>query len=119
MALCFFLFLYEGSECTYAGWISSFAVLKGVTDNQGATIYPCVFWVMMTIFRFALAFASGTSAAKLKWLILMTITAGLISIAIVLLGFTEVACYVSGILFGVALSSVYPLVLSIPLEYGL
>lgn len=53
--------MYVGLECTYGGWISSFAVMRGVTDQQGATLFPALFWVMITIFRFMLAFLPGKS----------------------------------------------------------
>ena len=32
-SLCFMMFFYLGLECTYGGWISSFAVLTDVADS--------------------------------------------------------------------------------------
>ena len=113
------MFLYEGLECTYGGWISSFAVLTGVTDNHGATIFPIIFWVLMTIFRISLAFLPGKSSKKLKILIMSNILSGVITLLFIKADHAKFACYLSGAMFGFSMSSLYPLTMTLPLEKGL
>ena len=85
MMLCLSLFLDIGMEITFAGWISSFSLLQGVSSKEEATIYPAIFWGVMTIFRFLLAFLPGRSSQKLRRLIEATmLVAGL---SLVLIGF--------------------------------
>jgi len=117
--LCGLMFLYLGLECTYGGWISSYSVLVGVTDNKGATVFPIVFWVLMTFFRILLAYAPGKSSKKLQILILANIVSGIVSLLIIYAGHVKLACYLSGALFGLSMSSIYPLIMTLPLEKGL
>ena len=113
------MFFYLGIEITFGGWISSYATITKVTDNEGATVFPSIFWVFMTLFKIILAFTPGTSSTKLKILILASISSGVISILVIYSGHKELACYISSILFGVSLSSIYPLILTFPIEAGL
>ncbi len=69
----------------------------------------------MTFCRFLFAFAPGTSSEKLKRLLEGTILFGVISLILIKLGYIKLACYLSGLLFGVSLSSIYPLVLTVPI----
>ena len=113
------MFFYLGIEITFGGWISSFATITKVTDKEGATVFPSIFWIFMTLFRILLAFAPGTSNTKLKILILASISSGVISILIIYSGHEELACYISSMLYGLSLSSIYPLILTFPIEAGL
>ena len=118
-ALCVLMFFYLGLEITFGGWISSFATLSKVTDNEGATVFPSVFWVSMTFFRIFLAFVPGTSNNKLKILILANIISGILCILVINAGYVELTCYMSGLLFGFSMSLIYPLILVFPIEAGL
>jgi FHS family Na+ dependent glucose MFS transporter 1 len=117
--LCLMMFLYIGLECTYGGWISSYAVLAGVSDKSSATIYPTVFWIFITIFRFGLAFVPGTSSTKMRLLLEGNVASGIISIILIYMGYVKFTCYLSGIMFGISMSSLYPLVFSINNEFGM
>ena len=118
-SLCFLMFCYLGLEITFGGWISSFATLTGVTDNRGATVFPSIFWIFMTFFRILLAFAPGSSSKKLGILILANVASGIISLLIIAAGYTELTCYLSGFMYGLSMSSIYPLILTFPIEAGL
>ena len=113
------MFFYLGTEITFGGWISSFATLTKVTDYRGATIFPSIFWIFMTFFRVVLAFAPGSSSKKLEYLILGNIASGIISVMIIFAGYTELTCYLSGFMYGLSMSLVYPLILTFPIEAGL
>jgi fucose permease len=115
-SLCLMLFLYVGMEFIYGGWISSYAVLSGVTDNQGATIFPTIFWIFMTIFRFSLAFQKSSSSQKLKSLLEGNILSGIVCLVFIYLGFVTFTCYVSGFFFGLCMSVIYPIIFTFPLE---
>ena len=88
-------------------------------DKEGATVFPSIFWIFMTIFRILLAFVPGTSSRKLKVLILANALSGIISLVIIYAGHVEFACYLSSMLFGMSMSSIYPLILTVPIEAGL
>jgi fucose permease len=117
--LCLFIFIYVGVECAYGGWIPSFVVLTGVTDHTGATKFPSLFWVLLTMFRFLLAFAPGSSSKKLKILIEGIVLTGIFSLGLIYAGHLTLACYLSGVFFGLSMSSVFPLVFTFPIEEGL
>lgn len=104
-----------GSECTYGGWISSFVVMNHIADEKRATIYPTIFWTVMTVARLLLAFVSVPSSKKLKILIIGCFLSGFISLLFIYLKYLSYACYVSAVLFGISLSSIYPLIFSVPL----
>jgi fucose permease len=113
------MFFYLGLECTYGGWISSFAVLTQVANRQQATIYPSLFWVLMTIFRIGLAFLPGSGHKKLRIQIEANIGSGIISLVLIYMGHTQLACYLSAVMFGFSMSTIYPLILLFPSEVGL
>lgn len=113
------MFLYLGLECTFGGWISSYSVLTGVTDHRGATVFPVIFWIVMTIFRILFAFVPGKSSIKLQILIIANIVSGIISLFFIYADHVQFACYLSGVLFGSCMSSIYPLIMTLPLEKGL
>lgn len=115
ICLCLLIFIYVGVETSFGGWIPSFAVLTSVTDNAGATRFPSLFWVLLTMFRFLLAFAPGTSTRKLKILIEGIFYSGIVSLVVVYAGHIELACYLGAVLFGLTMSSVYPLVFTYPI----
>lgn len=71
------------------------------------------------MFRFCLAFAPGSSSKKLKILLEGIALTGIISLALVYSGHLTLACYISGVLFGLSMSSVFPLVFTFPIEEGL
>ena len=73
----------------------------------------------MTVFRILLAFVPGTSSQKLKILILGNAFSGIIALLIIYAGHIEFACYLSSMLFGASMSSIYPLILTLPIEAGL
>lgn len=112
--LCVSLFLYIGMECTYGGWISSYAVLVGASGMEEATIFPSIFWIMITIFRFILAFLPGTTSTKMKFQLYGNMASAIVSLLLVKSGLFWLACSFSAVTFGIAMSSIYTLILSIP-----
>ena len=81
------MFFCLGMEITFAGWISSFATLSKVTDAKGATVFPSIYWVSMTFFRIFLAFLPGSSSKKLKNLIIINMSFGVLCLAVIYAGY--------------------------------
>jgi fucose permease len=48
-------FLYYEEEIGFSGWISSYAVILGIDNKEGATKNPFLFWISITLARFLLA----------------------------------------------------------------
>lgn len=114
------LFLYVGLESAYGGWISSYAVLTGIYSKEQATIFPSIYWVSITALRLGMAFIKMGSADKLKCLLNINITTSIISVILVkAFGMISLACYFSSVLLGIAYSSMYPLILTLPTELNL
>lgn len=93
-------------------------VLNHIADKEGATIYPTIFWTAMTLARLVIAFLPCSSSQKLKSLILGSFFSGAISLILIYMNLLTLACYASAVLFGISLSSIYPLIFSFPLEQG-
>ena len=111
--LCVSLFLYVGMECTFGGWISSYAVLVGASGIEEATIFPWIFWLMITAFRFGLACLPGTTSKKMQYLLYATISTAIASLLMVKAGLFWLACSFSSVAFGVSMGSIYILIISI------
>lgn len=62
-------FLYYGEEIGFSGWISSYAVMLDIDNKEGATRYPFLFWISITLTRFLLAGLPGTVTHKFTYLI--------------------------------------------------
>lgn len=55
----------------------------------------------------------------MKYLLMGNVCSGIITLALIDLGHTELACWISSVLFGLSMSLLYPLVFSLSLERGL
>jgi hypothetical protein len=117
--ITFFYFVYAGSETGYAGWISTFALLENVTaDDSKAAYLSAYFWAALTVGRL-LAIPSAivfTATAMLRFQIALSLTSGILVVMFAHTSYMN-ACLVSSLL-GFALSSVYPLVMTIVADYG-
>ena len=92
--------------------------MAGLSTKETATIYPTIFWVTMTTFRFLSALLPGTSSQKLGWFQRGIVTAGVLTLGLVWMGLGQVACYLSAVLFGMGIAPLYPLVFSLSSEFG-
>ena len=100
-------------------WISSYVVMQGITDKEGATAYSAVFWISMTIFRFAATFLPGTITQKIKYCITATIVIVLISSLLAFGGYIFEAAIMSSYILGIALAAQYPYYMTWPSEFGM
>ena len=115
--LSIMFFLYFGEETGFAGWISSYAVMMNLDTNIGATRYPAIFWISMTILRLVSAVLPGKVSEKLIFLTKLQILTYVISIILTMLGFTLFAVYWNSILVGAAYSTMYALIYTLSIEF--
>ena len=110
-------FLYFGEETGFAGWISSYVVMLNLDTKTGATSYPALFWISITIFRIVLAGIPGKVSDKLIFITKVQIITYAISIIMTMLSFTLFAVYWNAVLIGLAYSSVYALIFTLSIEF--
>ena len=113
----FMLLVYFGEETGFSGWISSYVVMLNLDTKEGATKFPSIFWVFLTIFRFALAGMPGKVSYKLILLTKIQIVSYIISIILTMLGYSLFAVYWNSILAGIAYSSMYALMYTLCIEF--
>ncbi len=90
-----------------------------MANSQTATIFPSIFWGVMTLFRFVMAFIPSSSSKKLRFLLECNLATGIISMILIKTGYALVGCYFSAAMFGFSMSVIYPLVFTLPIEGGL
>lgn len=111
--------IYIALESSYGSWIASYSVLEGIATKEEATKYSSIFWISMTIFRFASACVFLKSMKKLFMLSYMFVFFSLVTIFMLFADYKAFACIFSAIMFGMCYSSMFPLLLAIPNEYNL
>jgi FHS family Na+ dependent glucose MFS transporter 1 len=114
----FFLF-YVGAEAGYAGWISSYALLEEITDNESKAAYlSSIFWAALTFGRLvaipAAIFLSSFQLIVIQ--LVLSVIAGVLCLTILPVSYTF-ACFVSGF-SGFALSAMFPVMITIFGDYG-
>ena len=108
------LFVYVGAGITFGGWISSYAVMAGVATKEEATLYSSIFWSLLTVSRFVFACLPFNSSLKLHFLVRACLAFGFGSLVLMWLDWRTAACLFSSVGYGVGLSSVFPLAISMP-----
>ena len=112
------MFVYIGMEYDYAGWISSYATMADIASKQQATIYPLLFWGVLTLSRFAWSMVAAPTTWKMARALQATGVVVAVSIGLIAVGQAPLACYFSAVGFGVSMANLYPLVLSVCNEWG-
>lgn len=113
--LMFIFFIYFGEETGFAGWISSYVVLENLDTEKGASKFPAIFWISITLFRFLFAGLPGKITYKLKVLISLQTFCYVVTILLVNMDYKYFAAYWSSFLVGLAYSSLYALFYTIPI----
>ena len=117
--ICGLMFLFFGTELTFGGWISSYAVLMEVADKKGAIFFAVLFWTSKAVVTFIVTFTPGLGYQKLKILIIIMMGSGFISLQMVNTGYIQLACYFSSVMYGVSCSSMFGLIMALAIEEGL
>ena len=119
-AVVLFFLIYVGEEVNYAGWIPTYTKVRGITDTQRAGLSASVFWVAITLGR-ALAIPLATKFPVHQQLTTLTnFAVGVMGSCLVLLwlGLDVIAVFLGSFLFGLSLSAMYPLLVTIPGSFG-
>ncbi|WP_191601729.1 MFS transporter [Marinomonas algicola] len=107
--ICFMVtvFLYVSLEITIAGWISTYAVLRGVDQTQAA--------ILVTWFYVALSFGRFISVPALRWVSLVHSLFALLSFSIIgtlALLFTTLPMMAVVLILGLGCSAFFPILFS-------
>jgi hypothetical protein len=92
--------------------------LAGIDTKESATIYPSIFWIFMTLFRFTSAFMPGTTSDKMRTLLYGIMGSGILCLLLVYAGHPHLMCYLSAVIFGASMSAFYILVLTVSAQFG-
>ena len=113
------LFLIIGEEVTSSGWLPSYAVMTGVMDKSEAAFCGTLFWLMSTSLRFSSSALKMSISAKLKVLLVLLVACSCASLTLYLTGNHYLNAILGSIGFGIACSAVFPLLMALPVEFGL
>lgn len=114
-----FYFIYTGTEASFGGWISVYAMNAGVTSDPSSAAYiATIFWLTLTIGRiigvFTAIYLSATFMLRLH--LLLTVIFSILVLMISALSFTS-CCIVSASM-GLGVSAIYPLAMTVVSDYG-
>ena len=116
--ICFLFLLYVGQQVGYGSWVSSYAVMEGVSTVQGATLAGSVFWITNTAFRIILIYVTLKVSLRLKLLMTGMIVGCSINFIAALTGHHWFAAFPGSFLNGMFLASMFALFLTLPNEFG-
>jgi fucose permease len=115
-----FYFLYTGSEAGFGSWIPVYVLEEGMTTNDSQAAYvSATFWAALTVGRmFAVLTAVFFSATfMLRFHLLLTMTCASMFMFVEAVGTLHYAMVVAASM-GLAMSAIYPLVMTIVVDYG-
>jgi FHS family Na+ dependent glucose MFS transporter 1 len=109
-------FFYVGFEVGYGGWISTYGSMSGVATKEQAAYCSSIFWCFRSIGRllavpFAIRYPTNI---QFKILIYGCICSMLISNLLLLMNLTKLVIYGCSALYGLSMSAIYPLLISMP-----
>jgi MFS transporter, FHS family, Na+ dependent glucose transporter 1 len=119
LIVAIFFFAYVGIESSYGGWISTFSLDEGVTTSSKLAAYlVSYFWGSIAAGRFIAVFIAiyFSSTSMLRFQLVFSILSSVIMLGIA--AFSYLDAVVCSILFGLALSSIFPLAMTVVQDYG-
>ena len=106
-----FFFLYVSAEVGYAGWIYTYAVKLGLTDQVNAAYLTSTFWVALTIGRLLSVFIATRFSPRA--VLTADLTGCVVSVLIALAFPTSLtAIWIATFGLGIAMASIFPTTLS-------
>ena len=88
-------------------------------EKEDATFCGTLFWMASTIFHFISAASKDRSRVKLGFYARLTLFCGIIFPVIDWLGLYKATAILGSVCFGIAVSVLFPLLVAIPVDYGL
>lgn len=115
-----FFFVYVGIETGFGGWVPTFSLKEGITHDESRAAYlTAVFYGSLAVGRIISVpvsiYLSSTSMIRIQ--LLVSLLGG---VSFFLFGRMSYAlAYFSCSVFGAGLSGLFPLMLVLPMDYGL
>jgi FHS family Na+ dependent glucose MFS transporter 1 len=118
IALAFLV--YVGMEVGYGGWISTYGTITEIGTKEQAAYSSSIFWGAISLGRvIAVPFAVRyPTSLQLRTLIYLSVISMLIAGLLILTGMKWLTVFGCSALFGLALSAIYPLLMSMPTYLG-
>ena len=82
-------------------------------------MFTSIFWTLSTIFRFAFGWVKEKDSFKFTSLNLGQLITGILVTLLAIWHYPTAATYLCSILYGITLSQLFPLLLSIPSEFNI
>jgi fucose permease len=114
-----FFFFYVGTEVGFGGWISTFALMGEQMTETEAAYGTSVFWVAITAGRLGGVFLSQryTTMQQLNLQVPGCVASALLMILFLLTKQLRILVYFGGLVFGLLMSSIFPLAMSIQTQF--
>jgi FHS family Na+ dependent glucose MFS transporter 1 len=109
--LVIFFFLYTGTEGSFGGWIFTYAVELGLSDETTAAYLTSVFWGSLTVGRLL----SIPIAVRFKpqTVLIADLVGCLVSITILLVSNSMIAVWIGVFGIGLSMASIFPTLISL------
>jgi FHS family Na+ dependent glucose MFS transporter 1 len=108
LSVALLLFFYVGAEVSFAGWIPSYSLTRGIAGSAAdAAYFTSLFWVAVTVGRLLwLPFTRRMSAGRM---IMVSVLACVLTLAAIALSpAAPVFLGVGTVVFGLSMSSIFP-----------
>lgn len=102
------LFFYVGAEISFAGWMPSYTLSRGLAETAaGAAYFTSIFWISVTVGR--LLWLPATKYIKPQWVLSSSAVLCVAMIGLIWMWPDSLAVTVTGTIgFGFAMSSIFP-----------
>lgn len=112
--------IYVGVEVAYGGWIATYATITEIGTSEQAAYSSSIFWGAISLGRLlAVPFAVRyPTSSQLRTLICSSIASMLLASFLIMLGLKWLTVYLCSALFGLAISAIFPLLMSMPTFLG-
>jgi len=114
-----FYFIYAGTEASFGGWISVYAINAGVTSDPFAAAYiATIFWLSLTAGRVFGVFTAIylTATFMLRLHLLLTVVCSIL--VLMISGVSFISCCIVSASMGLGVSAIYPLAMTVVSDYG-
>ena len=114
-----FYFFYAGTEASFGGWISFYALETGMTSDPSSAAYiATIFWLSLTIGRVAGVFTAIYVSATFMLRLHLLLTVIFSVLVLMVSGLSYTSCCIVSALMGLGVSAIYPLAMTVVSDYG-
>lgn len=114
-----FFFLYVGAEAAYGGWITTYVLEKNITDSKShAAFSAAIFWAFLTAGRLAAILLAVYFTPTLMMRVQLAISLVGAMLVVTIASTTLTNVMICSAIFGLGLSSIYPLAMTLVNDWG-